>query len=1403
MGVCVVCLQGCHMSILLCEAVVGFGRGQVARSLRIGVSAAGLLAIGLAGLPAIAAPIDLGGADLTVAGVTTNVDNYTNTGAAANLIIDFAAGKALLSGAGTIDDAGGGAITVIKRGAGNQNFFTANSYIGGTVLEAGTLRFGNALSFGTGAFTFAVAGTGILSPSGSNRTIGNDIILLGDGIYLNGGVTGRLSGQISGGGQFTFQGNGTAELLNVANTYAGGTVLNAGGVRVAGNGSLGTGAVTVGPATSRFGTVYLNTSVALANDFVLNSQLNIALPNAGQSITLNGAISGASLFFLASGAGTLILPKATTNIGDALLASGFFGVGNNASISGGVGSLTTSGEGGISAYAANLTLNNKVFAGAVFHYDTRGFDLEQAGSVANRIGGSIGSIDKTGAGRLTLSAANTYTGPTTVSQGELSVTGSTASGSAVSVASGATLSGAGLIGGTVFIDNGGIIAPGVGAAPGTLSVASLLLANTSVLNFDLAAPSLAGGGANDFIIVSNDLTLDGTLNINPLAGFAPGVYRLFNYTGALSDHVLAFGSTPAGNSYAIDLSVANQVRLLISPLGIVANYWDGANVIANNAVDGGSGIWNASNTNWTIVTGGANAVWDGTVANFGVTPGTVTVVGTQAFDQLNFAVDGYTLTGDTISGSAVAGIETDAGVTATINNVISGASGLTKTGDGTVVLGGTNTYTGDTNLNAGVLTVAAANALGADANQLNIADGATLRAGDSLVIYQAIALTGVAHIDTGTFLFATPGLVSGNGTLDKVGSGTLFLGNAANSYQGGTIINAGIVSVASNGALGAAAGGITFAGPSTLQTTASISSSRTVALNAAGTINTLGNDDTFSGAISGTGSVTKAGTGTLVLTGTSNYTGTTTVAGGRLTVNGSIANSATTLQTGTSLTGTGTVGALTLLSGSTVSPGNVGVNSGVGNLNVAGPIVFNTGTTYVADILPGSNDRIIVAGTAALNGTLALNVQGSAGNSITPTYLFNATYTVLTSTGLNGTFTTTGLGNFGVAFAPTVSYANNAVTVRLNPASLVTLGGTLTPNQFQVASAFDRAVLAGYNPQPFYPLYVQGAGIPAALTQLDGEIHSAERRVALEDTRIVRETAFDRLNTGSDAAAAGRAATSTTQTTEAETTIWLRGAGSWGTASADGIGQRFTTKQAGVLTGVDYATNGWKIGAAFTYLHNNIDFDALGNSKVESTGGAVYGGYRQDNGFAIGVGGSIAGVSARASRAITIPGLGQVLTSKSEGTVYQGFVEVSYDLASASTARIEPFARFGYASYDAKTFSEAGGIAAVSGVKQNYNQSITQVGLRGGLVTGSATLTASVAYQNVGGDRSPTAQLSIAGLGTTQSIRAVALDKDAVAIEAGASFSIAKRTTLGVSYSGVIGDKNTDHGARATLTVGF
>ena len=175
----------------------------------------------------------------------------------------------------------------------------------------------------------------------------------------------------------------------------------------------------------------------------------------------------------------------------------------------------------------------------------------------------------------------------------------------------------------------------------------------------------------------------------------------------------------------------------------------------------------------------------------------------------------------------------------------------------------------------------------------------------------------------------------------QLGPGTTVLAGP-NTYTGATNVNAGTLRAGAANAFSpfsafSVASGATLDFNSFNQTIGSLAGAGNVTLGTA-TL-TTGNDNTsttFSGAISGTGGLTKSGAGTLLLTGISSYTGATTVNAGTLSVNGSIANSAVTVNAGGMIGGIGTIGNTTI-NGGTLSPGN-----SIGTLTVQGNLVLTS-----------------------------------------------------------------------------------------------------------------------------------------------------------------------------------------------------------------------------------------------------------------------------------------------------------------------------------------------------------------------------------------------------------------------------------------------------------------------------
>ncbi|TAJ33158.1 MAG: autotransporter domain-containing protein, partial [Reyranella sp.] len=295
-----------------------------------------------------------------------------------------------------------GSGTLTKLGVGALTLSGSNSYSGGTIVSAGSLR-GTATNLQgdiannaavvfdqatagtyagdmTGSGTLTKLGAGTLTLSGSNSYAGGTTVsagaLQGDAASLQGAISnnaavlfdqagvGLYAGNMSGSGSLTKLGTGTL-IMTGSSGYAGGTTVSAGALQ--------------GSATSLQGAITNNASVVFAQ------------ASAG---TYAGNMTGSgSLTKL--GAGLLIL------------------------------SGTNNYSGGTTVSAGTLQGNTTSLQGAITNNASVVFDQTAAGTYAGNMSGS-GTLTKLGTGTLTLSGSNSYSGGTTVSAGILRLGSATA-----------------------------------------------------------------------------------------------------------------------------------------------------------------------------------------------------------------------------------------------------------------------------------------------------------------------------------------------------------------------------------------------------------------------------------------------------------------------------------------------------------------------------------------------------------------------------------------------------------------------------------------------------------------------------------------------------------------------------------------------------------------------------------------------------------------------------------------------------------------------------------------------------------------------------------------------------------------------------------------------------------------
>lgn len=339
-----------------------------------------------------------------------------------------------------------------KNGAGNLTLSGANTYTGGTTINAGRIIVANDNAFGTAGVTMAntstelqiaasrtIASPLVVSDTGNLKTVMN---VNTPGCTWSGPVTINetgadnfqvrsdsncfftVSGKISGaGGIYKYQ-TGWLTLTNSTNDFTGGVKINAGNL------SFDTGALgTTGTITMDGGTLHWQPT----NDQDISSRLvmvngktaTISLSDGGtpydiSNVTFASAIGNSSTASLAkNGNGTLTLTQPSTYTGGSTLTGGTIsfpagglGTTGNITMNGGTLRWETGNTEDVSARLVMVASKTATFS-------TNGNDV----TLANSFGSAInGNLTKTGGGTLILTAANTYTGNTSISSGTLQIT---------------------------------------------------------------------------------------------------------------------------------------------------------------------------------------------------------------------------------------------------------------------------------------------------------------------------------------------------------------------------------------------------------------------------------------------------------------------------------------------------------------------------------------------------------------------------------------------------------------------------------------------------------------------------------------------------------------------------------------------------------------------------------------------------------------------------------------------------------------------------------------------------------------------------------------------------------------------------------------------------------------------
>ena len=951
------------------------------------------------------------------------------------------------------NDAFGSATIILNSGSLSSSNTTARNL-------SNTIQIQNSSSLGDASNNGVLTLSGSLSFTDKNLTLTSlsnnsisSINLATDPQTLSvaSGVTSTITGAVSN-GILTKSGAGSLVLAGT-NTYDGETIISAGTLEV--QGTLGNG----------------NYSGNITNSATMSI-------NSSSNQTLSGTISGSGVLSK-NGSGTLTLTGTNTYSGQTTIEGGTVVASNSSSLGATPGSVTST----------NIVLNNGTLqtTNSFSIGSNKGITVVGSGGTINTdasttftYGGVIssnGTLTKTGDGTLTLSGANTYTGATTVSAGTLNVTGTLSDDTAITVSSGATYD----------VDASDTIKSIDGA--GTIDIeSSQTLTAGDATNKTFSGVIQGSGGlaktGTGTLTLSGTNTYTGDTTISQGGITLQGQLESGNYDGLIAN----------SGTFTIDSSSNQTLAGVISGTGALNKSGSGTLTLSGTNTYSGS----------TTITNGTISV--SSSANLGATPGSA--------DADNIIFNGGTLSatndftlgtnkGITLTGNGT--IDVSSSNTMTFDGIITDSGNLTKSGSGTLVLGGANQNDGIITVNAGTLEISDQYSLGSSSGGTVVADGASLKITDAITIANenltlngngisnsgalqttnssgTITLTGQATLGSDTTINIGDGnltldgrltagsnnydltIIGGDGTIRPSGglvlnsgnltmsaTGTFFAENSS-TYSGGTTVTAGAIQYGNNDAFGT--GDITMTGGKFYTSDASdftidenLNLQGSITLGNSGDSNTI----TFSGTNTLTGNTTASIDSAVSMAAIDDGSNTYNLiksGSGTLTLSGNNGYDGTTTVSAGTLTVSGTLSdstAVTVASGAIYdvdASDTIASVDGAGAIEIANAVTLTTGD---------ANDQEL-SGTVSGSGSITKVGNGILTLSGTNSYSGDTTISAGTL------LVTSQLG--GGSYAGDIS---NAGDLGINSSNNQTLSGVISGSGTINKSGSGELTLTGAN----------------------------------------------------------------------------------------------------------------------------------------------------------------------------------------------------------------------------------------------------------------------------------------------------------------------------------------------------
>jgi fibronectin-binding autotransporter adhesin len=772
---------------------------------------------------------------------------------------------------------GGGSLT--QNGSGVTTLLGSNTDTGPSTILAGTLALGATASIAQSP-TISLANGATLDVSAqTNFALLGTQTLSGTGnYYVNGALTSNSGATILPGGV------ASAGTLNV-----GGLTLNPGSMLKYDLGSPGApgdliNVTNYGGLTVNGGGIdlYQSNGTTTFNTGGTYTLMNYAgaLGSSGPNLSVLNPILGDSYTFSATGGSldvTIVVPNVWNGGGKpafnwsqpANWSSSQAPVSGSALLFAGTTGLSNSND------IANLSLSGITFAGSAGAFNISGNSIQLSGPIANfstptqtiglaialaggnqtvnaaagnivlngavSDGGAGLGLNMTGSATVVLGAANTYSGPTTVSGGVLNLAhplglqDSTVNmaGGGLSFAAGIMspilggLSGSGNVNlatvsaqsvalnvgnngqnttyGGSLTGPGSLVKQGAGtltlAAPQYYSGPTIISGGVLQLATFNSAIGIGSLPATTPVTISNGSTFDMTNNSQTIGSLSS--------TDGMGSQVLLGGGvlTIAGPGVTTFDGVisGNGGSLVVQGGGLTltgVNTYSGATSVSGGLLQLSSSNGPAIGGNLVVSGGTAQLLQSNQIAstaNASVSAGLLNI-GANSNSLNGLQITGGTIAGTTGALTSATNYDAQNGV---ISAILAGSVGLNKTTAGTVVLSAPNTYTGVTNITAGALTLANPQAgqnstVNVNGGALAFSQGATspilggLEGAGNVALATAASEPVALNVGSDGQSTTYSGVLTGPGSLVKQGTGTLTL-NALQTYSGPTLISGGVL----------------------------------------------------------------------------------------------------------------------------------------------------------------------------------------------------------------------------------------------------------------------------------------------------------------------------------------------------------------------------------------------------------------------------------------------------------------------------------------------------------------------------------------------------------------------------------------------------------------------------------